>query len=345
MQDRTKPSQTPLAPVHSSSRDSDLIADIIASLVEQENRVSRPPSYHPSFSWEPLEPEDIERVRRHSRGAISASRDSVDNVSQYSHGTISQLESNSHDFVADVFDARHPQKHLPYSRPTSTWRKSTNKNADSAVSLQPWKHKSGTTTPGTFNVNIPASSPPESPISPIEDQPSPDLDPNAVPTYPSPAKTAIIMLSLYISIFLVALDRTIIGPAIPEITNQFHSTSDIGWYGSAYMLTSCGFILLYGRVYTFFSTKVVFLSGIFMFEAGSAICGAATSSLMLIIGRAVAGFGSSGIFTGAILIMLNTVPLAKRPMLQGLFGACFGVASVAGPLLGGAFTGSKLTWR
>lgn len=153
------------------------------------------------------------------------------------------------------------------------------------------------------------------------------------------------MLSLYISIFLVALDRTIIGPAIPEITNQFRSTSDIGWYGSAYMLTSCGFILLYGRIYTFFATKWVFLSGILLFEAGSAICGAASSSLMLIIGRAVAGFGSSGIFTGAILIMLNTVPLHKRPLLQGLFGACFGVASVAGPLLGGAFTGSNLTWR
>ncbi|KAF2256473.1 major facilitator superfamily transporter [Trematosphaeria pertusa] len=164
-------------------------------------------------------------------------------------------------------------------------------------------------------------------------------------SYPSAAKTAVIMFSLYISIFLVALDRTIIGPAIPEITNKFHSLDDVGWYGSAYMLTSCGFILLYGRVYTFFPTKTVFLSGIFMFEAGSAVCGAATSSLMLIIGRAIAGFGSSGIFTGAILIMLNTVPLHKRPMLQGLFGACFGVASVTGPLLGGAFTGSAATWR
>ncbi|KAF2690588.1 major facilitator superfamily transporter [Lentithecium fluviatile CBS 122367] len=153
------------------------------------------------------------------------------------------------------------------------------------------------------------------------------------------------MFSLYISIFLVALDRTIIGPAIPAITNQFHSLSDVGWYGSAYMLTSCGFILLYGRVYTFFPTKPVFLSGIVLFEAGSAVCGAASSSLVLIIGRAIAGLGSSGIFTGAILIMLNTVPLHKRPMLQGLFGACFGVASVTGPLLGGAFTGSKLTWR
>ena len=164
------------------------------------------------------------------------------------------------------------------------------------------------------------------------------------PTYPSTAKTVLIMVSLYISIFLVALDRTIMGPAIPAITNQFNSIADIGWYGSAYMLTSCGFILLYGRIYTFFPTKPVFLSGIFLFEIGSAICGAAQNSMMLIIGRAVAGLGSSGVFTGAILIMLNTVPLHKRPLLQGLFGACFGVASVTGPLMGGAFTAS-LSWR
>jgi EmrB/QacA subfamily drug resistance transporter len=170
-------------------------------------------------------------------------------------------------------------------------------------------------------------------------------DGTPTPVYPSAAKTAVIMISLYISIFLVALDRTIMGPAIPAITNEFKSISDIGWYGSAYMLTAAGFILLYGRIYTFFPTKPVFLSSIFLFEIGSVVCGAAQTSVMLIVGRAVAGLGSSGIFTGAILIMLNTVPLPKRPMLQALFGACFGVASVAGPLLGGAFTGSKAGWR
>ena len=55
--------------------------------------------------------------------------------------------------------------------------------------------------------------------------------------YPNLPKTILIMASLYISIFLVALDRTILGTAIPRITDQFHSIDDIGWYGSAYMLT------------------------------------------------------------------------------------------------------------
>lgn len=66
---------------------------------------------------------------------------------------------------------------------------------------------------------------------------------------------------------------------------------------------------------------------------------------MLIIARAVAGLDNSGVIKGAVLIMLGIVPLHKRPLLQGLFGACFVVASVAGPLLRGAFTESGLTWR
>jgi EmrB/QacA subfamily drug resistance transporter len=209
---------------------------------------------------------------------------------------------------------------------------------DSAISLV---HKKQSSANSLHEVN---SSPNDAWDSPTG-QDLPQYTKLEEPIYPSPAKTALIMMSLYIAIFLVALDRTIMGPAVPAITNDFQSISDIGWYGSAYMLTSCGFILLYGRIYTFFPTKPVFLSGIFLFEVGSAVCGAAQSSLMLIVGRAIAGFGSSSIYTGAILILLNTVPLHKRPLFQGLFGACFGVASVAGPLLGGTFTGSKLTWR
>jgi MFS family permease len=81
-----------------------------------------------------------------------------------------------------------------------------------------------------------------------------------------------------------------------------------------------------------------------MFEVGSALCGGAPNSTTFIVGRAIAGFGSSGIFTGAIAILLLSVPLHRRPLLQGLIGACFGLASVAGPLIGGAFTEAGI-WR
>ncbi|EUC43791.1 hypothetical protein COCMIDRAFT_99949 [Bipolaris oryzae ATCC 44560] len=240
-------------------------------------------------------------------------------------------------YVPVILDSHQPSGRSSYSRPNSV--KFDDEPDESGI----FPRDKRRSTKSNLRHPMDDNTPPDNLRSTFESDMAGTIPP--APAYPSKAKTAIIMFSLYIAIFLVALDRTIIGPAIPAITNDFKSIDDIGWYGSSYMLTAAGFILLYGRVYTFFSTKTVFLSGIFLFEIGSVVCGAATSSTMLIVGRAIAGLGSSGIFTGAILIMLNTVPLEKRPMLQGLFGACFGVASVAGPLLGGAFTQSSASWR
>ncbi|TAQ85849.1 hypothetical protein B7494_g5816 [Chlorociboria aeruginascens] len=190
--------------------------------------------------------------------------------------------------------------------------------------------------------------PPEHPVNPvINNEKAPASAPggeDANVQYPPGSQIALIMVSLMLAIFLVALDRTIIATAIPQITDDFNSIGDIGWYGSAYMLTSCGFQLIFGKIYTYYSTKWVFLTAILLFEIGSAIDGAAPNSLAFILGRAIAGVGSSGIFSGAILIMTQTIPLAKRPAYQGGFGSMFGLASIVGPLLGGAFT-TKVSWR
>lgn len=131
---------------------------------------------------------------------------------------------------------------------------------------------------------------------------------------------------------------------MPRITADFHSLADISWYASAYLITSCATQLLWGRIYTFYSTKTVFLVSIVVFEVGSTICGAAPNSIAFIFGRAIAGTGSAGIFSGSTVILTHLVPLQKRPIYVGLMGSMFGISSIIGPLMGGAFT-DHATWR
>jgi hypothetical protein len=312
--------------IQDAQNEHDLIARIIADLaVDCEEAFSRPPS---SFRRSTDTCSTRTWKRTDSNQILPGNSVTTSMSSQQSNEVGRTLKK------AQAGPRSVDSERSSFSRPSTMQRDVI---TDSVLNLMKEKDKQ-TSTKSHLRCTLSADGEPATPRSENDEQPEEMEKP---PTYPSAAKTAVIMIALYISIFLVALDRTIIGPAVPAITNQFNSIGDIGWYGSSYMLTSAGFILLYGRIYTFFSTKKVFLSGIFLFEAGSAVCGAAQTSTMLIVGRAIAGLGSSGIFTGAILIMLNTVPLHRRPLLQGLFGACFGVASVAGPLLGGAFTGSK----
>ncbi|KAK8256260.1 major facilitator superfamily domain-containing protein [Phyllosticta capitalensis] len=170
-----------------------------------------------------------------------------------------------------------------------------------------------------------------------------ELDEDGV-EYPGAWKLGLITVALCLTVFCMALDNTIIATAIPRITDHFKALGDVGWYGSAYLLTTCSFQLIFGKLYTFFSIKWVYLIALGIFELGSFICGIAPTSNALIVGRAVAGLGAAGVFSGAILIVSKTVPLRQRPTYTGIVGGIYGIASVAGPLMGGAFT-DKVSWR
>ncbi|KAI0881985.1 putative MFS multidrug transporter [Annulohypoxylon maeteangense] len=164
------------------------------------------------------------------------------------------------------------------------------------------------------------------------------------PASPSGLKFALVMLSAFLAMFLVSLDKLIISTAIPQITDTFNSKDDIGWYGTAYLLTNCSFQLVFGKLYKFLPVKTTFLASLLLFEVGSALCGAAPNSIAFIFGRVIAGLGAGGVLPGVMVIIVYTVPLQKRPKYQGVFGAVFGVASLLGPTVGGAFT-TNVTWR
>ncbi|KAK3313584.1 putative MFS multidrug transporter [Apodospora peruviana] len=150
--------------------------------------------------------------------------------------------------------------------------------------------------------------------------------------------------SVTIVVFLMLLDMTIVGTAIPQITNDFQSLADVGWYGSAYNLASAALQPLSGKLYTHFKTKWTFIAFVLMFLLGSLLCGVAQSSKMLIVGRAVAGLGTSGIQNGGITIISQAVPLHKRPTMIGIIMGCGQLGVVVGPLIGGAIT-EYSTWR
>jgi len=162
--------------------------------------------------------------------------------------------------------------------------------------------------------------------------------------YPGGAKLAVLTFGLCMAIFVVALDNTIIATAIPKITTVFNSLNDVGWYGSSYLLTTTSLQPSFGKVYAYFNVKWTYLSALLIFELGSVICAAAKNSVMLIVGRAVAGAGAAALFSGGMTIVAYSVPLRKRAIYIALLSSMFGIASVIGPLLGGVLT-DRASWR
>ncbi|KAM0793803.1 hypothetical protein ACM66B_001219 [Microbotryomycetes sp. NB124-2] len=157
-------------------------------------------------------------------------------------------------------------------------------------------------------------------------------------------KLVLVFVSMLSAVWLIALDQTILAPALPVIASQFSALSQLAWIASAYFLTQCAFLLLYGQILTLFDRKWTYIVAITLFEIGSVVCAAAPNVNVLIFGRAFAGVGAAGIFVAVLAIIADVTRLEDRPKLLGLFGAVFAVSSVVGPLLGGVFC-DHASWR
>jgi len=153
--------------------------------------------------------------------------------------------------------------------------------------------------------------------------------------------------------FLAALDQSIVGVALPKITSDLGGLDKLSWVVTAYLLTSTAATPLWGKISDLHGRRPMFQSAIVVFLIGSLICGFSSPISealnvagidIMIAGRAVQGLGGGGLMALALAVIGDVIPPRERGKYQGLFGAVFGVSSVAGPLLGGLFT-DKLGWE
>ncbi|CAN6666429.1 protein Sge1p [Trichomonascus vanleenenianus] len=143
---------------------------------------------------------------------------------------------------------------------------------------------------------------------------------------------------------LYALDQTIIATVLSTVGNHFHDFGKVSWIASAFFLPAAVFALSWSKVSLVFGRKWTVLVAIVLFELGSLICGLANSMNMLIVGRVIGGIGGGGIQVMVFIIITEITSIDKRGIAQGLIAASFGIASVVGPLVGGAFT-THVSWR
>src|SRR5919201_1775881 len=150
--------------------------------------------------------------------------------------------------------------------------------------------------------------------------------------------------ALMLTMLLAALDQTIVSTALPTIVGELGGLNHLSWVVTSYLLAITIVTPLYGKLGDLYGRKLVLQSAVVLFLVGSALCGVAQGMTELIAFRAIQGLGGGGLIVLTQAVVGDVVPPRERGKYQGIFGGVFGLASVAGPLLGG-FLVDNASWR
>ncbi|KAI8240933.1 Efflux pump patC [Colletotrichum sp. SAR 10_99] len=155
----------------------------------------------------------------------------------------------------------------------------------------------------------------------------------------------IVVFAILSSTFLFALDNTVVADVQPQIVLQFDAITDIAWLAVAFIMAATSTNLLFGQLYSHLKPKWLYIGSVVVFEVGSAVCGAAPTMNALIVGRALCGLGGVGMYLGVMTLIAATTTIQERPAYLASIGLTWGLGTVLGPVVGGAFADSGATWR
>lgn len=158
-------------------------------------------------------------------------------------------------------------------------------------------------------------------------------------------ETLLAVLGLLLALFLVSLDQTVVGTALPRVIADLRGFELYAWVTTAYLLAQTTVIPIVGKLGDLYGRKWLTVAGVAIFLAGSWLCGFSQNMLWLIAARAVQGIGAGTIMSTVFTLIADVFPdPGQRARYQGFFFAVFALSSVIGPLIGGAIT-ETLGWR
>ncbi len=165
-----------------------------------------------------------------------------------------------------------------------------------------------------------------------------------VPEELSASRLYITLASIYVGVFLGALDSTIIATLSAPISTSFDSLSLLSWLASSYLIANAACQPISGRLTDIFSRRTGLVFSNIFFAAGNLMCGLATSEWTMIAGRVVAGIGGGGLMAISTFVASDLVPLRKRGLIQGVGNVCFGSGAGLGGVFGG-WVNDTWGWR